>query len=329
MNILFLRGQVPPANEHPEKLEYRYISDCEDMWTQLFWKMTNVLGATGEMVYQGGIREKQVDRCFTERWVKSIGSYKPKKAPDVVFCRGGFPYYDKLVERFSGALKVYYGAGDRFYPTSEFINYDLFLVDTPKQAEEVKVLAMSAKVALFVKPAAYLFRPAPVKKTYDVCFMANATQAEIKGHELFLKSMAGSGLSILNVGNVDQKYVDMAKDLGVNIEWKGWHLRKDLPSIISSCKVGVVCSVSKDSCPRVIPEYLACGLPVVATEDVRFWSEQYITSESGVVVPRDGILDGVKDVLGRLKSFNAAGYYEKELSLEKSADSIAGMIEKR
>ena len=31
MNMLFLRGAVPPTNEHPEKLFYESIKDCGDM----------------------------------------------------------------------------------------------------------------------------------------------------------------------------------------------------------------------------------------------------------------------------------------------------------
>jgi len=326
VRILFLRGSVPPKSEHPEKLKYGFISECEDMWTQLFWMVTRNLGASGEVVYQGGTFHKDVDKIFSERWVPSIASYKPKIKPDVIIARGGFSYYDGLMKRMGSAFKVYYGAGERFYPTSDFTDYNLFFLDTPKQAEEVKVLQRQAKVAMLVKPAASLFVPRPADKKYDVCFMANGSQAAIKGHEVFLKSMAGSGLSVVNVGNVDERYVKMAEDLGVDVEWKGWHLRKHLPAILSSCKVGVVCSVTKDSCPRVIPEYLACGLPVVATEDVKFWREKYITEKTGVVVPREGILDGVKDVLGRLDSFSSRSYYDKELSLEVAADLVTRMI---
>jgi len=30
MNIVFLRGSIPPVNEHPEKLLYDSIENCED-----------------------------------------------------------------------------------------------------------------------------------------------------------------------------------------------------------------------------------------------------------------------------------------------------------
>jgi len=43
--------------------------------------------------------------------------------------------------------------------------------------------------------------------------------------------------------------------------------------------MGIVAVDSEiDSCPRVIPELLACGLPIVVLDKARFWKDKYINS---------------------------------------------------
>ena len=46
---------------------------------------------------------------------------------------------------------------------------------------------------------------------------------------------------------------------------------------MSKCKVGIVAvDPTVDSCPRVIPEMLACGLPIIVLDGTRFWVDKYI-----------------------------------------------------
>ncbi len=325
MRMVFLRGAVPPASEHPEKLEYSDVSECEDMWTQLFYTLLRHSGSTGELLYQGGERVRQFGQ-FTERWVPRLADYQPMLGPDVIICRGGFDWYDSFVSAFSKAFKVYYGAGERFFPPG-FSSYDMFLVDTPEQQRAVQAKT-KAKVELLVKPAAALFAPVETEKEYHVCFMANATGAAFKGHELFIEAMAGSSLKVMALGNTDQRFIDMAKKRDVNVKWGGWSLRKHLPAKLSRCRVGVCCSTRKDSCPRVIPEYLACGLPVVITEDVHVWREKYVAPQTGVVVPRGDIRKGIKALLARWDDMNPRAYYEEHLSMAASVSALWKAIRK-
>ena len=294
MNIVFLRGSIPPKNEHPEKLLYDNIENCEDNWTQLFYYLAKKMNANGELLYQGGEKEIKIDNNFTERWVNKLKKYSPKIKPDLIISRGGFPFYDDFITKYPKAKKVYYGAGARFYPQTDFTNYDLFLVDSQKQRHEIK--AKGKRASLFIKPAAILFKPHNVKKEYDICFMANASQAVIKRHKLLLKSFSNTKYKILNLGNKDKSFIKLAKKLNVDITWEGWDSRKNLPKKISKCKIGICCSTNYDSCPRVIPEYLACGLPVVATNNMNFWHEKYITKESGILVDENKLLYGVESI---------------------------------
>lgn len=326
MNIIFLRGSVPPKNEHPEKLLYDDIEDCSDVWSQLFYYLTRNFSAKAELLYQNKINIETsfvVSNFFTEKKVPKLRKYSPDFEPDLIVCRGGFDYYEPFIKKFPKAKKVYYGAGVRSYPQG-YNKYDLFLVDSPKQRK--KIVAKGKRAELFIKPAATLFEPKDVEQKYDICFMANATQGSIKRHEFFLKSFAGSKYKILNLGNIDKKYVKLAKQLAVNITWGDWSLRKHLPEKISQCKVGVCCSTNYDSCPRVIPEYLACGLPVVATKNINFWHEKYITSETGLLVSEDNLKKGVKKILRGV--YNVYPCYENDLNMERSVEYLYHLIKK-
>jgi len=219
MKVIFLRGAVPPAHEHPEKLLYNTIENCEDVWTQFFWHLLEQLGATGELVYVNGDREFRVDERLTERWVPSLEEWRPDFKPDMIFCRGGFLYYDSFVKAYPDVVKVYYGAGARYYPLTDFTDYDLFLCDSERQLKDIR--SKGKKAELFIKPAASLFCPYDVKKQYDVCFMANGTQEAIKRHELLFRSLAGTGLTILNLGNYTDRLMLLAASIGVNVRFEG------------------------------------------------------------------------------------------------------------
>jgi glycosyltransferase involved in cell wall biosynthesis len=326
-NLLFLRGAIPPKHEHPEKLLYGPIEECEDMWTQWFHTALHLIpAAQGVLMYQGAKREYKVDDVFTERWVSSFQKHPPKQAPDVIIGRGGFPYYDHIMKKFPDAIRIYYGAGRRYYPAHMFKGYDAFLCDSPRQHNKVHTKYAPGRARMFIKPAARLFQPAVVQKEYDVCFMANAAQQGYKRHKLLIDSLAGSGLRVLNVGNTDKGLIKRAKDKGLDITWAGWHLRKHLPALISKCRVGVCCSTSADSCPRVIPEYLACGLPIVVTDNVNFWQDLYVTPETGMLASEDGIRACVEAVLAREHQYDVRAYYDKHLGMDTAAKWLVDII---
>jgi hypothetical protein len=125
---------------------------------------------------------------------------------------------------------------------------------------------------LFIKPAAdNIFYPHDVEKKYDICFPANAAQ-DFKGHK-FVYSTVPKSFSMLNLGNKPERYKRPK-----NVDTKRV-LRTDMAKNISLCKVGIVAANSEiDSCPRVIPEMLACGLPIVVRKGTRFWVDKYIKS---------------------------------------------------
>lgn len=337
MNILMLRGQIP-QDRNPQEIVFDRIEDCDDMWTQLVWAMTHDEDKL-ELWYWGGTREHQFAKNFTERWLPNFHVYDPnirgavaktpKFEPDIIFCRGGFLEYHHILKRFPKAFKIYYGAGRRFLPQPSFIDYDLVLQDSYQQVKECKRVYPHLRAELFIKPAAdNIFYPHNVEKEYDVCFPANWAQA-FKGHK-FVYSTAPKDLKILNLGNNPRN-----KPVPNNVT-SYRVVRPEMAKNISKCKVGIVAVDSDiDSCPRVIPELLACGLPIVVLEGARFWVNKYINSRfssssplaTGEVASKDSFWEEVRALLAS-DIYRPREYYLNHLSLKKSAEYIRNLIER-
>jgi len=323
-----LRGQVPQDRD-PQEIVFDSIKEVDDMWTQLFFAMLDN-DDSGELWYWHGIREKRLANNFIERWVPSFKTYSTGFRPDVIFCRGGFPEYHYILKRFSDTIKIYYGAGRRFLPQNGFDNYDIILQDSPEQVEACKEKFTESLTTLFIKPAAdNIFYPMPeIKKEYDVCFPANATQL-FKGHQ-FVYGTVPKDIKLLNLGNNPNRFKHPDNVTAYRV------LRKEMSKNISKCKVGIVAVSSNiDSCPRVIPELLACGLPIIVLEGVRFWSSKYIKSvvdsssqfATGEFANKENFWDVVKHVLNNVDKYNPRKYYEENLSLDHAAKFLRGKID--
>lgn len=315
-----LRGQIP-QDRNPQEIVFDDIWDVDDMWTQLVFEMTGPKDET-ELWYWGGIRKKKFDYNFTERWVPSFRTYRSDFTPDVIFCRGGFKEYHKVLSRFPKAFSIYYGAGARYLPQPGFTSYSLVLQDSKRQLRECKKRFPKCHSELFIKPAAdNLFCYIDQLKKYDICFPANGNNL-LKGHK-FIYPTVPKKFSVLNLG------IKWRGKIPSNIE-SYRVLRPQMAHNITLCKMGIVACLKsgKDSCPRVIPELLACGLPIVVLDETRFWTEKYITKETGEIASRDNFWKTVYKVLNNLDSYNPRKYYEENLSMPIAAKYINNLINK-
>jgi len=321
VKLLFLRGKVPTFK--PERLKYDHIWQCEDMWTILAERMCKYFNEV-ELWYWGGDYKKikVVSPRFVERWVPDLNKL-PVTDFDVVIARGGFSDCLKARQTIQSAKWVYYGAGNRFKPSDG--NWDIILVDSVKQQKQVP----GSK--LFIKPAAEnIFYPHPSfrfgKKNYDVCFMANSTDKDIKRIKLTFETFKDSRYSLLHIGMLNDRDKQLAKKH--NIKSVGWQRRANLSAFMSQCKMGLICSTEYDSCPRVLPEFLVCGLPVIVTNDMNIWFEKYITPETGISCQLNtlGILNGIYHILKHYDQYNSYNYYWKNLSINHAAKHLWDII---
>ena len=319
MNFLFLRGQVPQDRD-PKEIVFDRIEDCDDMWTHLIFSMTREEDTT-ELWYWNGTREHKFSENFTERWVQSFKTYTNDFKPDVIFCRGGFPEYHDVLNRFPDAFKIYYGAGSRYLPQPGFEDYDLILHDSPEQLKICKERYPHIESTLFIKPTIdHMFKPQDIYKEYDIVFPANGSQELIKGHQ-FVFSTVPEKYKVLNLGNNGSIFNPPSNVIRKKV------LRSQMASELQKAKIGIACcSGDIDSCPRVIPEMIACGIPIVVLHETRFWIDKYINNQTGVLATKEDFWDKVESVLENIKLFDPNQYYKNELSLIKSADFIRNKI---
>lgn len=322
MNLLFLRGSVP-KDRNPKQIMFDYLKDCDDVWTQLANHLSK--DGYGEVWYWGGKRKVIYRDSFIERWVPDYKKHKISFDPDVIFSRGGFPQYDVVLERHPQAYSIYYGAGRRFLPQSSFRKYSLILVDTPKQLKKARKKFPKVRSELFIKPAAdNIFKPLDYSKEFDVIFSSNEHKAGIKGHDFILPRFP-SDLKMVQTGitrsNLKAKYPQ--------ITFTGWIPRKKLPAYYSKSKVAVVCCTNIDSCPRIIPEALACGCPLLILDTVNLWHDKYINKATGKVVPAASFFAELRQMVDTYSSFAPYNYYKEHLSLEKAAEHIKKIIQEK
>lgn len=319
MNLLMLRGQVP-QDRNPQEIVFDKIEDCDDVWSNLFYSMLSN-NDKGELWYWNGTRTKRFAHNFIERWLPTFQKHIIDFVPDVIFCRGGFQEYHDVLKRFPKAIKIYYGAGRRFLPQPGFYNYDIILQDSLEQVKICKEKFSEALITLFIKPASdNIMYPINAEKEYNVCFPANGGQT-FKGHKFIYKTIP-KDIKLLNLGNNPHKYKYPNNVTSYRV------LRTEIAQHYAKCKVGIVAVNSNiDSCPRVIPELLASGLPIVVLDTVRFWKDKYIVSGvTGELATKDNFWQVVRYVLRNLNKYDSRKYYKENLSLSIAAKFLKGKI---
>jgi len=320
MKLLFLRGQVP-QDRNPKQIMFNHLEDVDDLWTQLACALTGE--DYGEVWYWGGKRFKEYKSNFAERWMPDFKIGKYDRDPDVIFARGGFPEYDQVLKRFPKAYKIYYGAGKRFYPQSKFKNYDLIINDTKGQVKKTSKLFPKSKVIRWVKPAAEnIFKPVEAEKEYDVIMVANESpKKDIKGHGFAFKHVP-KDLKMLKAGIALKK----SRNRHPHVDFTGWIPRRLLPELYAKSKVAIVCCTTIDSCPRVIPEALACDCPLLILDRINFWHDKYISEKSGKLCNEENFSQELKNMVANYDKFSAYEHYKEHLSLDKCVETISSYV---
>lgn len=307
MNWLFLRGKM----ERPKECSWHSLDECTDMWTHLFAEMVNE-DDMGMVFYSNGTRSIMYKKNFGEVWVNSFKKPGIYGKPDIIVARGGFKEYVPLLKKYPEAIKVYYGANHGCIP-KDGIKYSVILCDSPEQALKCKERGLNGK--LFFKPAAPHFFPRTVDKKYDVGYSAIWPKDKRKNVSWVHKT-APKELKILQMGhnckspsNFSVKYISSDR----------------MPRAISKCKVIIAPYTSEDSCPRIIPEALACGVPVIALKSCQFWKSKYSIAVKG----KDDFWDTVKTLVKK-PVFSGENIirqsYKRHLNVKEAADHLRSII---
>lgn len=320
---ILLRQKVP---KDVERITFTTLDDVDDMWMMLFYKTCRELKIENiESWNWGGTRYNKLTNGFAEVWYPSFERIECDVYPDLIFARGGFKEYIPVMQRFPDAIKIYYGAGKRYDPklVPDPTDYDIILVDTEDQCK-----AIGSKGWVFNKPACdTIFQPVSGKREYDIVFIANAAQKKIKGIEWFYEWLCSNRtLRILQIGNLDVELCNFAATNRLNITFTGWIPRKEIPEWACKATLGICCSTDYESCPRVIPEYLAMNLPIVVLDTVRV-SYNHVNEYTGIKAGPLEFAGAIDQILRAPNEFKPYWYYKKYLSLDYVSTGLAGAID--
>jgi len=324
---LLLRQQVPPDRD---RVTFYDLYDIDDMWIWLFYNLHQKLDLVKSEVWLWGSDYRKIEYAedFCERW---FPNYPTDINFDFIFSRGGFQEYIPVMASNVNAFKIYYGAihKPRFNPrlNGDPTKYNLILADSKVQFDQL--VEYGYKPFKFRKPACeIIFRPIEREKIYDVVFMANATQKNRKGQKWFFEKMKGTGLKILQIGNLDDEVVKWSKENKLDIEFTGWISRRFIPQIACSAKIGVCCS-SEDSSPRIIPEMLAMGLPIVVRKSTNlFVWDDYFYDPCSKLAEENVFVDMVIDQVKNYDRFQPEKFYQKNFSIDISSKILSVMVKK-
>lgn len=329
MKLLMLRGQVP--RDRPKKeIMWGSIGESNCVWEHLAYYLGD---ERSEILYWGGRREVNYDQKSTVKWVKSLKHYVPDFVPDIIFARGGFKEYVPILKKFPKAFRIYYGSGARYRPKDK-IKYDLVLCDSERQRKKIISIGMNGQ--LWIKPAIdSLFYPRNDYKKYDVCYVGDARfpfRAKIKGIKLAYS--IPKDLTMLHLGwNGKYKPPKNVKVKRIT--------RDKMPEYISRCRVGIVPYRGfYDSAPRCIPEFLACGLPIVVLDEVNFWGKKYLglrenethNTVMGFIEKKNNFWKGVRFKVEcyhervHYEPEEIVNYYKKNLSMPVAVKHLKELI---
>lgn len=303
MNWLFLRGKM----ERHKECMWGSLEECTDMWTHLFAGLVED-GDAGSILYSNGDRLVYYRPNFTEKWIKSFKDYKASE-PDIIVARGGFKEYLPLLKRYPNAKKVYYGANHGCVP-KDGIKYDLIMCDSEKQVRKCRKRGLNGK--LFIKPASPQFYKWYISKTYDVGFSAIWPKDKRKNVSWVHKT-APHDIKILQMGHG----VKSPSNFSVkNIR------HENMCIAINRCKVIIAPYTGVDSCPRIISEAIACGVPVVALDSCQFWREKYPVD----VVSKKNFWHIVRERIKAVPTPLLTDIYAKDLSIPVAAKHLRKLV---
>jgi len=241
-----------------------------DMYTRLMAEMLDSGQACHGEVWILGDREEEL--TFRRVKVRLHPDYKTVEHPptDVLFVRGDHWCYVPLLRKSLARRFLFYPASGRGIPR-RWRHFHGILMDDKLQEPILRKFYPGAYLGVFLKTAVpEIFHPLPEeKKIYDVCLVGDLVTARKN-----LNSIAQAVTALPQV-----KFVICGKNIDPHLQRRlgarsgqftclGFIPRTELNKVYNRSKLGVLTSNKSDASPRVILEFMAAGLPILANEQI-------------------------------------------------------------
>jgi len=245
-----------------------------------------------------------------------------KESCEYLFIRGNYSEFSKISNSIVAGFKMFYAADPEYWPTFWPKNYfDLIFVDEKDQVIQGQKKYPKTKVTLLDKPVnTKIFKPQKIKKIYDVCYIGNFIFW--KNHQLLFSALEkiknSHKIKVVCVGrtyNRDNELKIAAWKYHLNIKFINEADQEMVAKIINQSKCGVIVS-EKDANPRTINETLACGVPLVVSDNL-VGGKRAIKSTTGIISKNQDLPQKIAWMIKNYKKFKPAKYYNKNFNVDK------------
>jgi len=253
--------------------------------------------------------------------------------PDILWVEGTDypPYIEQIFALCPDSFKLVYAKNWRPWKIEKLEQYDLCLVDEEWQMAEVNKLYPAVQCAVWDKLIDYQNEhyPIPVEKIYDICYIAHLRKG--KNHELLFRAMAklnGRRLRCVCVGD-DRKGIrepleQLAAELNLDVQFTGEVSKAEVNRYVNQSKIGVMCA-QFDAVPRVILEYMAAGVPVLANAEL-LAGKRYINARTGLIKSPEEFHLGLAELVAQHQKYSPRDYYLEHYSFEKVMEKFVGIL---
>lgn len=241
---------------------------------------------------------------------------------DFIFIRGDKNYYLPLLKKIRNRNhSLFYAASGKGIP-SRWAHYHGYLFDDQAHYPIFRKLFKGAYLGCFIKTVnTDLFKPLDIEKEYDLIIVTNSGPAK-NLPELAKILNQLKDLKIIICGELNDK--SKALFSGSNIELVGF-VKDNLNLLLNKSRIGLMPSNEKDGSPRVITEYLASGIPVLANFRTTGISK-FVIEEAGEICPISQFPQKAREMLANLDQYDARKVFDQNFSLSIVADSFAEHI---
>ena len=247
---------------------------------------------------------------------------------DVLFIRGDKKVYLPIVRKSYKKVErlLFYGASGKAIPRHG-LRFHGILVDNTSQTPIIHNYYPGVYVGAFLKTAIpETFFPMPKeKKEFDVCMVG-----AMRHHRKNLIGMKEAIAALPDVKFVICGTTDNAKieSLGAGlgqITCKGFITQEELNKVINRSRLAVIPSNESDASPRIILEYAAAGIPILANSEM-CGADKFVLPEAGRIAHLSEFARIIPEMLATINTFNAHDAFNEHFSPEKVGEDFAKHI---
>ncbi|MBN1764466.1 MAG: glycosyltransferase [Sedimentisphaerales bacterium] len=272
------------------------------------------------------LSDKKDDFQFKNVRIRLFTGYEGQQMEpvDVVFVRGDHPCYMPFLPRCPARRFFFYAASGKGIPRL-WKRYHGILVDDINHKSIVQKYYPGVYVGEFMKTAEpEIFRPLPdEKKEYDISLVGDMFTAR-KNLGAIKDTIAA--LPDLKIAICSKKPdPDIIAKLGGQprqIEFLGFLPRPELNKVYNRSRLGVITANKSDASPRIILEFMAAGLPILANEEL-CGIKKFLLPGSGELSSTNDFKRVIPDMLKHIEQYKPHDIFLEHFHPEKMAADFA------